>query len=101
MLVSGATTIAIPSPNAMFAGSTSTIASSGGISVEGLPSSACHGSDVAGIRASQSWPAATISGPATRKIRDPNRPVSVPIRADRVASRIPAGMPMIAAPVAV
>ena len=100
VLVSGATTIPIPTPNAMFAGRTSIRASTGGIRVMGRPSSASHGCVEAGMRASHSWPAATTSGPTTRKMRDPKRPVRPPTRAESDAIRIPDGRPMIAAPVA-
>ena len=100
VLVSGATTIEIPIPNRITAGRTSMSTSTGGMRVSGRPRSASHGAEDAGIRAYQSKAAAMMSGPATRKIRGPKRPVRPPIRADSTASRMPLGSPTIAAPCA-
>ena len=46
VLVSGATTSEIPSPNVMSAGSTSMNDRAGGMSVDGFSNVAFHGSDV-------------------------------------------------------
>ena len=73
VLVRGATTIAIPSAERdadrqdVDQGVRPAGSSVAGPAEVGLPTAPTS----AGIRASQSWPAATISGPATRKIRDP------------------------------
>ena len=94
VLVSGATTSEIPSPNSRTYGSTSTSVDGGGMSVDGSLERACHGSVSAGIRASHSRPPAMISGPTTRNGRAPMRPASVPTRVESSVSRIPVGRPM-------
>src|SRR6185437_7046247 len=82
VVVSGATTHEIPSPNRRIEGRTSTRVPTGGTRVDGEANAASHGSLVAGIRASQSSPAAMSSGPATRNGRAPTRPAIDPMRAD-------------------
>ena len=66
---------------------------SGGMSDDGSESVAVHGVESTGIRAYQSTPTDEISGPATRKRRDPIRPATVPTRVDSRTSRRPHGTP--------
>ena len=75
--------------------------SSGGMRLAGSWSDAFHGAESAGMREYQSSPVAISSGPATRNRREPSLPASVPIRVDRVASRMPVGRPVMPAASAV
>src|SRR5262245_39026637 len=101
VLVNGATTNAIPSPNRMVAGSTSMNTDGGGTSVAGSSNDASHGCEVGGILAHQSIAADMISGPATRNGFALPRPAAAPIRVDSDTSMIPVGSPISAAAVAV
>src|SRR5450432_3893687 len=87
VLVRGATTMLIPSPNRMIPGKTSMKVSAGGIGP--LDQAAL----VDGIRANQSNPAPAVSGPAVRKRRPPSRPAKLPTRVDRKVRMIPIGRP--------
>src|SRR5690349_11980376 len=100
VLVSGATTSEMPTPNSRIMGRMSTKVDVGGTNDEGLPIARRHGSVSAGMRASHRSPPAISNGPAMRNRRGPYRPASVPIRADSTVSRMPLGTPITPAAVA-
>src|SRR6266508_5916257 len=66
VLVNGATTSEMPTPNRRIAGSASISAPGGGTRLSGEPTWACQAGLVCGIRANHTRPAAIRIGPATR-----------------------------------
>src|SRR3954452_25028313 len=99
--VSGATTHASPSPKMIPYGRMSMKTLGGGISEAGLSSDAFHGVESAGIRAYHRAATPMSVGPIRRKRREPTRPAIDPIRVDRTARMIPAGIPTMPAASAV
>ncbi len=101
VLVSGATTHEMPTPNSSENGRTSSRTPTGGMRLAGSPSDAFQAGESTGRREYHSRPPAISSGPATRNRRDPMRPAIVPIRVERTDSMIPIGSPTSPAPRAV
>src|SRR6476469_5359605 len=71
VLVSGATTSEMPSPNSTIEGRTSMNTSSGGRKVDGVSRAIAQGAELTGRREYQRRPDAMRSGPATRNRRAP------------------------------